>query len=150
VNRSRARQWSRTALALAALFGSFPIVGRLVLGEWAFEGATGIACLWLAIGVYLHVRARRMKSMPDPALVLDEALQFAALGDTRRAMATLDRAIRESPWFWQAFQCRGELSLRIGAIGDALDDFAEAIRLAPNEPHLRQLHAQAEALLHEI
>src|SRR5438477_528691 len=63
--RSRTRQWSRTAFALAALFASFPLVARVLLGVWTFEGATGIAGMWLAIGVYLHIRSRRVKPAPD-------------------------------------------------------------------------------------
>ena len=150
MTRAQARQWSRTALALAVLFGSFPIVGRLVLGKWAFEGATGIAGLWLVIGAYLHIRSRRIKPMPDPAVLLEEAIHMAGVGDTRRAIAILDRAIAESPSFWQAYQGRGELRLRTGAIAEAIDDFSSAIRLAPDEPHLRELREQAESLLEGI
>jgi tetratricopeptide (TPR) repeat protein len=139
----RLRQWSRTAFALAALFASFPIVGRLILGEWAFEGATGIAGLWLALGAYLYVRERRVRPAPDPAAMLDDAIQSAGAGDARRALRLLDRAITQNPWFWQAYQCRGELRLRAGDPESALEDFDEAIRLAPDEAHLRELRALA-------
>src|SRR5204863_5374215 len=81
VNRSRARQWSRSAFALAALFASFPIAARLLLGEWAFEGATGIAGLWLAVGVYLYIRSRRLRTLPDPAQLLDEAIRLFSVGE---------------------------------------------------------------------
>src|SRR5205823_1899899 len=120
VNRGRARQWSRTAFALAALFGSFPVAGRLLLGEWTFEGATGIACLWLAIGLYLHIRARRVKPVPDSAAMLDEALRLFSIGEPGPANAVLARAIRENPRFWQAYQCRGEWRLQSGDIEGAL------------------------------
>lgn len=145
--RSRLRQWSRTAFALAALFASFPVVGRLVLGEWAFEGATGLACLWLAIGAYLYIRSRRVKQAPDPAALLDDAIQLVAAGDHERAIAILDRIIAQNAWFWQALQCRGEVRLQLGQVSAALDDFDEAIRLAPGEPHLLELRAHAEELL---
>jgi tetratricopeptide (TPR) repeat protein len=150
MNRGRARQWSRTAFALAALFASFPIAGRLLLGEWTFEGATGLAGVWLAIGVYLHIRSRRMKAIPDSAAILDEALQFFSTGESDRAFALLDRAIQESPRFWQAYQYRGEARLQFGEISAALADIDEAIRLAPEEPHLYALRSRAESLLREI
>jgi tetratricopeptide (TPR) repeat protein len=140
----RLRQWSRTAFALAALFASFPIVGRIVLGEWEFEGAGGIAGLWLAAGSYLYVRSRRVKAAPDPSAMLDEAVRLASVGETESAAALLDRAIRENPWFWQAHQCRGELRFAAGDREGAIADFDEAIRLAPGEAHLRELREQVD------
>jgi cytochrome c-type biogenesis protein CcmH/NrfG len=150
MNRERLRQWSRTAFALAALFASFPIVGRVLLGEWTFEGATGIAGLWLAVGVYLHIRSRRVLPVPDPAAMIDEALQIFSSGESARAVALLDRAIRQNPRFWQAYQCRGEFRAQTGDVGGALADLDEAIRLAPDEAHLYALRSQAESLLREI
>jgi tetratricopeptide (TPR) repeat protein len=149
VERLRLRQWSRTAFALAALFGSFPIAARLILGEWTFEGSGGIAGLFLAAGIYLHIRSRRMRPVPDAAALLDEAIQLARAGNARRALAILDRAIGESPWFWQAWQCRGEVHMHTGEFAVAIADFDEAIRLAPDEPHLSDLRSNAEALLRE-
>ena len=74
-----ARQWSRAAWALALLFGSFPVVGRLVLGDWEFGGSAEIACLLLLAGIYFHLRSRRRYSAcPDPATLLDQANRFAA------------------------------------------------------------------------
>ena len=140
----RLRQWSRTAFALAALFASFPIVGRIVLGEWAFEGAGGIAGLWLAAGSYLYVRSRRVNAAPDPSAMLDEAVRLASVGETEPAAALLDRAIRENLWFWQAYQCRGEIRFATGDMAGAIADFDEAIRLAPGEAHLRELREQVE------
>src|SRR4051812_43729467 len=146
----RARQWSRTAFALAALFASFPIAGRLLLGEWTFEGATGVAGLWLAAGVYLHIRSRRLAEVPDPAAILDEALQLFAAGEAERAFGLLDRAIEESPRFWQAYQYRGVARVQGGDISGGLADFDEAIRLAPGESHLLELRQQAEGHLREL
>jgi predicted Zn-dependent protease len=137
------RQWSRTAFALAALFASFPIVGRLLLGEWAFEGAGGLAGLWLALGAYLYIRSRRQRPVADPAARLDDAIQLISTGDTRRALRLLDRTIAENPWFWQALQCRGEVRYHCGDTEGALADLDEAFRLAPNEPHLHELREQA-------
>jgi tetratricopeptide (TPR) repeat protein len=146
VNRARARQWSRTAFALAALFISFPIVGRVLLGEWAFEGATGIAGLWLVAGVYLHIRATRLHTTPDPAAMLEDAIELVEAGDLRRAVRVLDRAIGENPRFWQAFQCRGEVRLRAAQPADAIADFDRALAIAPEEQHLRELRAYAEKM----
>jgi tetratricopeptide (TPR) repeat protein len=150
VPRSRLRQWSRTAFALAALFASFPVAARLFLGAPAFDEGLGIAGLCLVVGAYLYIRSRRRAQAPDPAALLDEAIRLVSVGDTRRARRLLDRLIGENPRFWQARQARGEVRMMAGEIGDALDDFDEAIRLAPEEPHLRELHAHAEALLREI
>jgi tetratricopeptide (TPR) repeat protein len=144
VNRGRTYRWSRTAFALAALFASFPIVGRLILGEWAFEGAGGIAGLWLIVGSYLYVRARRMAKVEDGAALLDEAIHLASSGDVGRALRVLDRAIRENPTLWQAYQYRGEMRLASGATDKAIEDFEKAIEIAPEEPHLYELRNRAE------
>lgn len=135
----RLRQWSRTAFALAALFASFPLVGRLLLGEWAFEGAGGLAGLWLALGAYLHIRSTRQRPAADPAALLDDAIQLASTGDAKRALRLLDRTIGQNPWFWQALQCRGEIRIHLGDFEGARADIEEAIQLAPHEPHLREL-----------
>jgi tetratricopeptide (TPR) repeat protein len=138
------RQWSRTAFALALVFGSFPLVGRLVLGDWEFTGSFELACLLAIFGTYLRLRERRHSSNPDPATLLDQASRLADEGRIDRAIALLSRTIRQSPRLWQAYQYRGELQLRIGAHELAAHDFAEAIRLAPEEAHLQRLLEQAE------
>jgi tetratricopeptide (TPR) repeat protein len=143
VTRSRARQWSRSAFALAALFASFPIVGRVLLGEWAFEGSAGIAGLWLFAGVYLHIRSRRLRATPDGAALLDEAIQLAHAGDLEHASQVLERAISENPRLWQAYQYRGELRLAAGEVAGAAADFDRAIEIAPAEPHLYELRSRA-------
>jgi cytochrome c-type biogenesis protein CcmH/NrfG len=138
-----ARQWSRIAFALALLFGSLPVAGRLVLGDWEFVSAGEIACLLLLAGVYFHFRARRHAARPDPATLLDQANQLAANGRMDRAIALLTKTIRQSPKLWQAYQYRGELRLRAGEFALAAEDFSDAIRLAPDEPHLHLLLEQA-------
>jgi tetratricopeptide (TPR) repeat protein len=143
VTRARWLQWSRTAFALAALFASFALTARRALGEWAFEGAGGFAGLWFAAGVYLFIRGRRLKPAPDPAALLDEAIHLATAGDTARAIGVLNRAIAENPWFWQALQSRAEIRFHLGDVEQAVADFDAAIRLAPDEPHLRELREQA-------
>jgi tetratricopeptide (TPR) repeat protein len=143
VNRARARQWSRTAYALAALFASFPLAARVLLGEWTFEGAGGIAGLWLTAGVYLDIRSRRMRPSPDGAALLDEAIQLAHVGEVERANAVLARAIAENPRLWQAYQYRGEVRLASGDVSGALADFDHAIAIAPQEPHLYELRSRA-------
>ncbi len=143
MTRARWLQWSRTAFALAALFASFPLTARLVLGEWAFQGAGGVAGLWFAAGVYLFIRGRRLKPAPDAAALLDEAIHLAGVGETARAIGMLNRAIAENPRFWQALQCRAEIRFHVGEIDRAIADFDAAIRLAPDEPHLRELREHA-------
>jgi len=144
-----ARQWSRAAWALALLFGSLPLVGRLVMGDWEFVSAAEVSCLLLMAGAYFHVRSRRHLTKPDPATLLDQASQFAANGRADKALAMLTKTIRQSPKLWQAYQYRGELRLRLGQVELAAQDFSDAIRLAPDEPHLRGLLEQAASLNRE-
>ena len=47
---NQARQWSRMAWAMAALFASMPAASKLFLGVWGFDGAAEIACLFLILG----------------------------------------------------------------------------------------------------
>jgi tetratricopeptide (TPR) repeat protein len=138
------RQWSKAALGLALLFGSLPLVGRVVLGDWEFTGAGEIAVLLAGLGVYLHIRARRYHSKPDLAILLDQASKLAADGRTDRAIALLTKTTRQSPRLWQAYQYRGQLRLRTGEYALAAQDFSEAIRMAPEEPHLHVLMEEAE------
>jgi tetratricopeptide (TPR) repeat protein len=139
----KARRWGRTALALAFLFGSLPLAGRIFLGSWGFDDATLLACLCFAVAGYLHIRARRFRVVPDAAALLDGAIQLAASGQPAEGIALLTEAIRLSPRLWQAFQYRGELYLQSGDVEAALRDFDRAISLAPNEPHIRVLRGHA-------
>ena len=146
---SRASQWSRTALAMSALFASLPVASRVFLGSWEFEGAAAISCLCLAVGAYYYLLSRRsFRTVPDPASMLDQALRLAMAGRTDEAAALLTEAIRLSPEVWQAFQYRGELSLgREGGAPAAIRDFSDAIRLAPGEALLYALRSQAHFLM---
>ncbi len=145
--RSAAR-WSRTALALALLFGSLPVAARLFLGSWAFGDATLLAVLCLLCAGYLRLRAgRRFRVAPDAAALLDRSLQLAASGETGDAIAVLSEAIRVNPWLWQALQYRGELYLHTGLAQAAIQDFDRASLLAPDESHIRALREHAEGLL---
>jgi tetratricopeptide (TPR) repeat protein len=146
---TRARQWRRAALALALLFGSLPLASRLLLGSWGFDGAPGIACLCLGAAGYLYWAERERRSpVPDSASMLDEAIRLAASGDTGRGLAVLDEALRLSPRLWQARQYRGEIRLtEPEAAESALQEFTEAIRLAPGEAHLYILRSHVFALL---
>jgi hypothetical protein len=146
--RARARQWSHTAFAMAVVFGSLPLAGRIFLGGWGFDGAAGIGCLCLMAGAYLHLVSRRFPAVPDPATILERAGEQAASGRADRAIALLTEGIRLSPELWQSFQYRGELYLLQGEQAEAaLRDFSEAIRLAPRERHLYLLRGQAYSLL---
>jgi tetratricopeptide (TPR) repeat protein len=147
-NRLQARQWSRTAFAMAVVFGSLPVASRIFLGGWGFDGAAEIGCLCLFAGVYFHIASRRFPVVPDPATTLEQAGERAFAGQSDEAIALLTEEIRLSPQVWQAFQYRGELYLRQGGKVDAaLQDFSEAIRLAPREPHLYLLRGHVYSLL---
>ena len=133
---------------MAGLFGSLPVASKLLLGDWGFEGAAEVSCLCLILGTYFHIVSRRSAPpVPDPATMLDQAIQLASSGRTDQATALLTEAIRLSPQLWQAYQYRGELYLRQGDSVDALEDLTEAIRLAPEEPHLHLLRGQVHSLL---
>jgi len=148
LDSSRATEWSRTAWALAILFGSLPLVSRLVLGAWEFEDAVGVAALCLIAGIYLHFLGRRRPpAIPDPATLLDQANSLASSDKPGEAMVLLTEAIRLSPRLWQAFQYRGELYLWLQNPAAALTDFTEGLRLAPGERHLYTLRAAAHRLL---
>jgi tetratricopeptide (TPR) repeat protein len=136
------------AWAMAFLFASMPAASKLFLGVWGFDGAAEIACLCLILGTYFHIAARRrVPAIPDPATMLDEAIQLASSGRIDAAIALLTETIRLSPQLWQAFQYRGELYLRQQSFDAALQDLNEAIRLAPEEPHLYVLRGQAHSFL---
>jgi tetratricopeptide (TPR) repeat protein len=143
------RQWSRTLWAMALLFGSLPIAGRLAWGNWEFGAAAGIGFLCAVLGAYLHVLGRpAFHPLPDDAEILNRALELAAAGEGDQAIALLTNTIRTSPRLWQAFQYRGQLYLwRPDSHRAAIQDFNEAIRLAPHEAHLYFLRAQAWELL---
>jgi tetratricopeptide (TPR) repeat protein len=148
-SRARARQWRRAALALAFLFASLPLVGKLFLGSWRFDGALELSCLCLVAAAYLYFAGREPRPpIPDSAAILDEALRLAEAGETGRGLALLDEALRLSPRLWQARQYRGQMRLgESDAAESALKDFTEAIRLAPGEPHLYILRSHVFTLL---
>jgi tetratricopeptide (TPR) repeat protein len=148
-SRARVGQWRRAALALAFLFASLPLAGKLFLGSWRFDGALDIACLCLVVAAYLYFVGRESRPpIPDSAAVLDEAIRLAASGETGRGLALLDEALLLSPRLWQARQYRGQMRLgEPDAVESALKDFTEAIRLAPDEPHLYLLRSHVFTLL---
>ena len=144
-----ARQWCREALTLAILFATLPLAARLFLGSWGFDGAPTVACLCLLAAAYFYLAGREARSaVPDSAAILDAAIRLAAAGESVRAIALLDNALRLSPGLWQAWQYRGQIRLAEPDAAElALRDFTEAIRLAPGEAHLYGLRSQAFTLL---
>jgi len=143
-SRQRTRQWSRAAWALAALFASLPVSSRLFLGVWGFDTAAEVAFLFVVLGSYLHILSRRTSGfVPDPAEMLQQALQTAGTGDLDEAGRILTEAIRLSPRFWQAYQIRGGIALSRNLPKEALQDFNQAIAIEPNDPHLYMLRANA-------
>jgi tetratricopeptide (TPR) repeat protein len=145
----QARRWCRAALALAVLFGTLPLAAKLFLGSWTFDGAAWLACLCLLAAAYLYYVGReRRPPIPDSAVILDEAIRLVASGDTDGGIALLDTALQLSPRLWQAREYRGQVHLgEPGAAESALKDFTEAIRLAPDEPHLYILRSHVLSVL---
>jgi tetratricopeptide (TPR) repeat protein len=133
---------------MAAVFGTLPLASRIFLGGWGFDGAAEIGCLCLFVGVYFHLVSRRFPAVPDAATMLERAGQRASAGRSDQAIALLTEEIRLSPQLWQAFQYRGQLYLgQPDQVDAALQDFSEAIRLAPREPHLYLLRGHVYSVL---
>jgi Flp pilus assembly protein TadD len=101
--------------------------------------------------VSLLCRTRSPATNPDSAAILDKALQLAATGATGatgRGFALLDEALRLDPSHWQAWEYRGQIHLgEPDGTESAFKDFTEAIRLAPDEPHLYILRSHVLTLL---
>jgi len=146
--QERARQWRRISWAMAALFGTLPLMSRLFLGSWSFDGALGIAMLFVVLAAYFHLLSHKFRQLPDDATLLERGINHAREGRTDEAIHLFSRAIRLSPRLWQAHQYRGELYLLDPVTAkDALRDFNAAIEIAPAEAHLFTLRARANALL---
>jgi tetratricopeptide (TPR) repeat protein len=146
---SRARQWYRAALALALIFASLPLASKLFLDSWRFDGALDLAGLCILAAAYLYFVGRdHHPQIPDSAAILDQALKLTAAGATGQGLALLDEALRLDPGLWQAWEYRGQIHLgKPGGAESALKDFTEAIRLAPDEPHLHLLRSHVFTLL---
>jgi tetratricopeptide (TPR) repeat protein len=131
---------------MAVLFGAMAVGSRILLGAWPFDGAPELSILCLVLAVYFRITSRRRQAvLPDAAVLLDQAFQLVSLGQMDEAMALLSKAVVLNPHLWQAFQYRGELHLLRQEAAAAAQDFAEAIRLAPQEPHLHALRERAMA-----
>lgn len=101
----------------------------------------------LAAG-YLYLSHEIAGHKPNSAVILDKALQLAATGAAGRGLALLDEALRLDPGLWQAWEYRGQIHLiEPDGTESALEDFTEAIRLAPDEPHLYILRSHVLKLL---
>jgi len=107
-----------------------------------------MASLFAGVAIYLHIQSRRaLRELPDPSLLLDEALALARSGRAQEAETVLTETIRVSPWVWQAFQYRAEIRMQSGRAQEAIKDLDEAIKLRPDELHLHALRDQAGSLL---
>lgn len=144
---NQARQWSRTAWALALLFATLPIASKLFVGVWGFSGAAELALLCALLGTYFHFTARRNVALRDASAMLDKALLLARSGETERSIDLLTKTIRFNPRLWQAYQYRAELHLVRGEPQKAIEDLTIAIRLAPEEEQLQGLLERAERLV---
>jgi len=142
-NRSKARQWSRTAWAVAALFASLPLAGRVALGVWTFEAAWELAICLAIAGSYFSIRSHRHRTVPDSATLLETAIRVAWEGRIDEAIGLLDESLRLSPRLWQALEYRGELHLRRTRPALALPDLDAALQLAGEQPHLVELRETA-------
>jgi hypothetical protein len=98
----RARQWSRAAFVIAALFTS--------LGMWGFDEAWSLAVLSVIAGIYFHIVGRRRSKLPDPALMLERAQELAAEGRIAEARGLLAETVRLTPWFTEAREYLEKLS----------------------------------------
>jgi hypothetical protein len=83
---------------LGLLFDGTPLVSRLFLGSWGFDGPSAMAGLCLVTAAYLYCAGRESRPpIPDSAATLDEAVGLAASGDAGQGTALLNEAIRLAP-----------------------------------------------------
>jgi Flp pilus assembly protein TadD len=118
------------------------VASRLLLGVWGFPEAAGISIICFTIAIYLYARSLGRLRIPDGAVMLDRARRLASSGKVAKAIAVLTQTIRLNSNLWQAYEYRGRLRVREGDYFEALEDFSEAIRLAPQERHLYFLRAE--------
>jgi tetratricopeptide (TPR) repeat protein len=144
--RLRCRQWSRAAWALSLLFATLPLANRIATGRWGFSDATAVAVIGLLLGTYFHLAGRHYSSLPDSAVLLDQAIRAAAQGRIRKPIRLLSEAIEHDPQLWQAWEYRAGLYVKRRELDLALRDLTEAIRLAPGEPHLYLRRAEVHRL----
>src|SRR5215469_5283264 len=124
-----------------------PVAGRILLGVWAFHEAAAIAIICFAAAGYLYIKGRRrLAAIPDGAAMIDRARRLGASGNVSKAIAVLTQALSLDPKLWQALEYRGQLHLSRGDYAKALDDWSEAIRLAPHERHLYLLRDEVYRL----
>jgi tetratricopeptide (TPR) repeat protein len=142
------KRWTRTVVAVGALFATMPMASRIFLGVWGFHEAAVISTICFIAGIYLYARnlGRRLW-IPDSASMLDRARRLGAAGKVPKAISVLTQAIRLNPLLWQAYEYRGYLRLAQSEHAEALKDFSEAIRMAPRERHLYVLRAQIYSAL---
>jgi Flp pilus assembly protein TadD len=135
-------------LAIGLLFASMPAASRILLGVWEFHEAMAISIICFAIAAYLYVVSRgRTLAIPDSAEMMDRARRLSASGKVATAISVLAKALCLDPKLWQAFQYRGQLRVSQGDYRGALQDFSDAIRLAPQERHLYFLRAQVYSMI---
>ncbi|HWC98847.1 MAG TPA: hypothetical protein VG456_18935 [Candidatus Sulfopaludibacter sp.] len=146
LKRAQARRLSRVAFGSAILFFVMALGGRILAGAWPFEGSLELSLVCLALGVLFHVAGMpRFAALPDPSSLLNQAFRVASTGRIDGAIGILSKALEENPNLWQAYQYRGELFMALQNYSAAAKDFADAIRLAPEEQHLYELRDRATA-----
>jgi len=120
-----------------------PVAAKITLGVWAFQEAAAISIICFAIAAYLYFRVRSgTPAIPDGAEMMDRAFRLTASGKMAKAISILTKTLRLDRKLWQALQYRAQLRASRGDYQGALEDFSEAIRLAPQERHLYLLRAR--------
>ena len=75
----------------------------------------------------------RSRSDPDNVRILEgRGIAYSNTGKDDLAIADYNAALQKRPTYAAPFNSRGYIYMRRGALQSALDDFAAAIRLAPN------------------
>jgi tetratricopeptide (TPR) repeat protein len=144
MKRAQARRWSRVSFGAAILFLGMAVGGKILTGDWPFDGSLELSFVCVATGAVFHVLGmRRFASLPDPSALLNQAFTVASSGRIDGAIGILSKAIEENPQLWQAYQYRGELYLTLQNNTAAARDLTQAIRLAPEERHLYELRDRA-------
>lgn len=89
----------------------------------------------------LDLEAARERSGANPDLLAQLGLLYNATGHLGKALDCFDQAIAEAGDNWTLRMIRADVLLAVGRHGDALTDYAEALRLKPDDSGLLNNYA---------
>jgi tetratricopeptide (TPR) repeat protein len=136
------RRRGALACALCFLGSLFPTLGFLnvyaflysfVADHWQYLASLAVFAGAGALAAALPGRGPRLGLAAALALVLG-ALTYRQAGNYRDAETLYRSILARNPGAWMARANLGDLEMGRGALGEALADFREAAKLAPDQP----------------